>query len=152
MARDITEIIIHCAATPNGRPHTVDDIDRWHKARGFKRTAPVGNLGLKHIGYHYVIYIDGTVHQGRDVSERGAHAYGRNDHSIGICLIGTDKFTQDQWSALSVLVADLLFRYPGAAVIGHRELPGVNKGCPGFDVARWRNGNTACLAGHTLSV
>ena len=34
--REIKEIIIHCAATPEGKNFTVKDIDVWHKARGFK--------------------------------------------------------------------------------------------------------------------
>ena len=33
--RTIDKIIIHCAATPEGRPHSVEDIRRWHKAQGF---------------------------------------------------------------------------------------------------------------------
>lgn len=148
MPRQINEIIIHCAATPNGRTFTVQDIDAWHGVRGFNRSAPVGNLGLKHIGYHFVIYVDGTVHRGRDISEHGAHAVGHNAHSIGICLIGTDSFTREQWAALAKLVADLLFQYPGAEVVGHRDLPDVHKECPGFGVALWRNGNAVCLEGH----
>ena len=55
--RNINEIIIHCTATPEGRHVTVADIDSWHRARGFAS-----------IGYHYVIYLDGSVHAGRDVA------------------------------------------------------------------------------------
>ena len=33
--RRITEIIIHCSATPEGKDFTVDDIRRWHLARHF---------------------------------------------------------------------------------------------------------------------
>lgn len=60
--RNIKEIIVHCSATPEGRDYTVADIDRWHKQRGWKG-----------IGYHYVVYRDGSVHKGRDVSGIGAH-------------------------------------------------------------------------------
>jgi len=148
MSRQINEIIIHCSATPNGRPTTVEEIDRWHRARGFKRSAPVENYGLKHIGYHFIVYIDGSVHEGRHISEIGAHAAGRNAHSIGICLIGTDKFTPAQWRALATLTADLLWRFPCAQMLGHRELPDVRKRCPGFDVAAWAAGNAECLADH----
>jgi len=150
MTRQIKEIIIHCSATPNGRAHTVSDIDRWHKVRGFNRSAPVGNYGLKHIGYHFAIYIDGSVYPGRDVSEIGAHAAGRNANSIGICLIGMDKFTLAQWAALSALTADLLSKYPGTPIVGHRDLPDVHKECPGFDVAAWVSGVSAQLAGHVF--
>ncbi|MGM9780085.1 MAG: N-acetylmuramoyl-L-alanine amidase, partial [Prevotella sp.] len=33
--RKIDEIIVHCAATPEGKDYTVAQIDRWHKERGF---------------------------------------------------------------------------------------------------------------------
>lgn len=52
--RKISEIIIHCAATPEGKHFTVADIDAWHKKRGFRC-----------IGYHFVIYLDGSVHEAR---------------------------------------------------------------------------------------
>lgn len=35
--RYINGIIIHCAATPNGRWHNVHEIDKWHQERGFAR-------------------------------------------------------------------------------------------------------------------
>ena len=75
--RDITKIIIHCSATPEGRITTVQDITKWHLARGFQT-----------IGYHYVIYLDGSVHPGRPESVAGAHAKGHNSNSIGICYVG----------------------------------------------------------------
>ena len=73
----------------------------------------------------------------------GAHAGGHNKHTIGICLIGTDTFTIEQWQALDGLVEKMRERYPAARVLGHRDLPDVNKLCPGFDVAAWlaREGN-----------
>ena len=37
--RSIDAIIVHCTATTLGREVTVDDIDRWHKARGWKASA-----------------------------------------------------------------------------------------------------------------
>ena len=75
--RDIREIIVHCSATPEGKHFTVADIDAWHKKRGFKC-----------IGYHFVIYLDGSVNVGRNIEEIGAHCLGHNANSIGICYIG----------------------------------------------------------------
>ena len=75
--RKISEIIVHCAATPEGKAFTVADIDAWHKKRGFRC-----------IGYHFVIYLDGSVHKGRAIEEVGAHCLGHNANSIGICYIG----------------------------------------------------------------
>ena len=45
--RKIDEIIIHCSATAEGRNFTVEDVRRWHKARGFVD-----------VGYHYLVYLD----------------------------------------------------------------------------------------------
>ena len=56
--REIKSIILHCSATPEGKDFTVTDITRWHKERGFRT-----------IGYHYVVYRDGTVHKGRPVEQ-----------------------------------------------------------------------------------
>jgi len=135
--RTINKIIIHCSASPNGRHTTVNDIDAWHRARGFRRVNPLINPELTSIGYHFVIYTDGRVHTGRDVEEVGAHAAGFNAHSIGICMIGTDTFTGVQWDSLKRLVSTLSDDYPDAEIIGHRDLPDVKKSCPGFDVKTW---------------
>ena len=75
--RVINEIIVHCTATPEGREVSVDEITKWHKQRGFTT-----------IGYHYVVYLDGSVHEGRSVDVSGAHCTGHNSHSIGVCYVG----------------------------------------------------------------
>ena len=125
--RKITEIIIHCSATPASRNHTVQDLDRWHKEKG-----------LKKIGYHYVIYLDGSVHQGRPVQEIGAHCTGHNAQSIGVCYIGgydesfepSDTRTPEQKESLRNLVQELQQQYPNATVHGHSEF--AEKSCPCF--------------------
>lgn len=128
--RKITKIIVHCSATPEGRDYTVADIDRWHKQRGWKG-----------IGYHYVVYRDGSVHTGRDAAAIGAHCTGQNANSIGICYIGgcaadgktpKDTRTPAQREALRDLVELLKTEYPNATIHGHREF--ANKACPCFDV------------------
>ncbi len=128
--RKIDKIIIHCTATPEGRPVSVRDIDGWHRARGFRM-----------IGYHYLVGLDGTVSVGRPESDMGAHCSGHNLHSIGVCYAGgidrdtfqpKDTRTPEQRQALRRLVAELKLRYPGASVHGHREF--AAKACPCFDV------------------
>lgn len=129
--RKIDKIIIHCSATPEGRSVTVADITAWHKKRGFRT-----------IGYHYVIYLNGELHQGRKESEVGAHTIGQNQNSIGICYVGgvdanmkaKDTRTSIQKAVLRDLVADLKRRYPGATVHGHNEF--AAKACPSFDVKK----------------
>ncbi len=130
--RRITEIIIHCSATPEGKDFTVDDIRRWHLARKFAD-----------IGYHYVIYRDGSVHNGRAENIAGAHCLGHNAHSIGICYIGgvakdgktpKDTRTPQQKQALRQLVQQLQFVYAHATVHGHNEYS--SKACPSFNVQK----------------
>jgi N-acetylmuramoyl-L-alanine amidase len=126
MMRKINEIIIHCSATPNGRYHDAADIRRWHMDKPNE---------WADIGYHYVICTTGKVDKGRDDPEVGAHAYGHNYNSIGICIIGNDKYNAVQWYRLRELVAQLLTKYPDAKVIGHNEIS--HKSCPSFDVQEW---------------
>lgn len=129
--REINKIIIHCSATPEGREHTVADITSWHKARGFAT-----------IGYHWVIYLDGTIHKGRQEEQMGAHTTGQNQNSIGICYIGgtdakgdpKDTRTDKQKVALIALVKELKEKYPKATIHGHNEY--ANKACPSFDVKK----------------
>lgn len=151
--RQITGIVIHCAATRNGEWHTVYDIDQWHRARGFSRTDEFRrkmNPDLASIGYHFVIYPNGAIATGRHLDEVGAHAQGYNSKSIGVCLIGTDWFTLDQWDSLRGNIMSLQKLWPEARIVGHRDLPNVHKECPGFDVSAFLAGGMQPLPGHIL--
>ena len=130
--RKITDIIIHCSATAEGKFFTVADIDRWHRQRGFAQ-----------IGYHYVIYLDGTIHKGRPIELVGAHCQGHNSHSIGICYIGglakdnktpKDTRTPEQKAALLKLLKELKSEFPTAIIRGHRDF--AAKACPSFDATK----------------
>lgn len=83
--RKINEIIVHCSATAEGKDFKAADIDRWHKERGFG--AKYGGKTY-HIGYHYVIDLNGLVETGRPEELTGAHCKGHNSLSIGVCYIG----------------------------------------------------------------
>ena len=130
--RKIDEIILHCSATPEGKCFTVQDIDRWHRERGFNG-----------IGYHFVIYLDGSIHAGRPIENIGAHCLKHNAKSIGICYIGgldsnhkaKDTRTPEQMKSMRKLCEDLLEQFPGATLHGHREF--AHKDCPCFDVKKW---------------
>ncbi len=158
MARKISGIIIHCSATPNGRWHNVEEIDEWHQDRGFHREDQFRkrqNPQLLAIGYHFIIYPNGALATGRHLDEVGAHAKGFNLKSIGICLLGTDKFSVEQWATLRGNVLAIQKNYPKnpqIRVIGHRDLPDVHKTCPGFDVPTWLEGGMYPLADHLLEV
>lgn len=148
---DVDSIVIHCTATAEGKDYTVADIDRWHREKGYKK-----------IGYHYVIYRDGTVAQGRNVTEQGAHCNSKgtsgksyNTHSIGICYVGgldktgklaKDTRTPEQKVAMRELVAVLCQKFPITDILGHRDTsPDLDgdgvvepcewlKSCPSFEV------------------
>ena len=119
-------LAVHCSATPEEMDIGVEEIDRWHKERGW--------IGC---GYHFVIRKDGTVETGRDIDAIGAHVRGFNQTSIGICLVGTSDFTDEQYTSLKTLISDVLEKYPDATVRGHRDFPSVKKDCPNFDVPKW---------------
>ncbi len=134
-------LIIHCSYTPTEMDIGAKEIDGWHRAKGWRA-----------IGYHHVIRRDGTIEKGRDLDndgdvtdEIGAHAAGFNVGSIGICLVGGKgnyaepdfNFTREQMAAMDILVSQYEELYPGIEVLGHRDLPGVCKSCPCFDVRAW---------------
>ncbi|HEY7821784.1 MAG TPA: N-acetylmuramoyl-L-alanine amidase [Acidimicrobiia bacterium] len=132
MTRIVDTIVIHCTDSPQGRGDTAATVHAWHLARGWAG-----------IGYHYVILEDGTVERGRPLYWVGSHARGNNAHSIGICLIGRDEFTEKQIDALRAMVNRLLLTYPGAEVCGHRDLDN-GKTCPNFDVRYWLRTGEVC--------
>ena len=130
--RDIKELIVHCSATPEGKDYSVDTIRQWHLQRGFSD-----------IGYHYVIYRDGSIHIGRDESIIGAHCTGHNTNSIGICYIGgcasdgktpKDTRTEAQKNSLLKLLSELKKKYPKAVIHSHKDY--ANKACPSFDATK----------------
>lgn len=127
--RKINQIIVHCSATPEGKNFHANDIDRWHKERGFDC-----------IGYHYVIDLDGTIEKGRPIEKVGAHVKGHNSNSIGVCYIGglasdgktpKDTRTVEQNTSLLHLLRELKSQFPAVTIHGHREF--ANKACPCFD-------------------
>jgi N-acetylmuramoyl-L-alanine amidase len=134
----IKKVIIHCADTPADMDVGVDEIRRWH----------VEGNGWSDIGYHYVIRRSGLIEPGRDLDgdgdveeETGAHVYGNNRGTLGICMVGGKpncNFTAAQWSSAAWLVKDILARHglTGADVYGHRDFD-KGKQCPTFDAKAW---------------
>lgn len=152
-SRPIELIVVHCSATPSGKVlggglgdrhvSAAQVIDRWHMQRGFARNpASVAEYSpeLPHIGYHWVIDLDGTVLPGRRITEVGAHCKGYNANSLGLCLVGglepEASYTTAQWRNLNKLVLALKKRFAAARVVGHRDL-NAGRTCPGFDVQAW---------------
>jgi len=140
--RFIDTLVVHCTATPEGKAFTVADIRKMHLARGFSD-----------IGYHYLVYLDGSVHEGRPVEKIGAHVEGHNTGSIGISYVGgitakgaaKDTRTPEQKEGLRRILTELADRFPIKRILGHRDFsPDKNhngkvdsweriKECPCFD-------------------
>lgn len=122
------EIIVHCTATKEGRNYTVEDVDGWHKQKGWSC-----------IGYHYLIYLDGSIHEGRPVEAVGAHCEGHNAISVGVCYVGglsecgvaCDTRTEAQRRALVTILKELKQKYPNARIYGHNNF--AKKACPCFN-------------------
>lgn len=131
--RPIEEIIIHCTGTVPSDLTTVEAVRRYH----------VNTLGWKDIGYHYLIYLDGSIHQGRPIDQAGAHCKNHNQRTIGICYVGgldvnkkpKDTRTLRQVAAIRRLVQSLKVCFPTIKkVSGHYMYD--NKPCPCFDVKK----------------
>lgn len=130
--RKITLIIIHCSAVRPGQTSSAEQIDRWHRQRGFQHG----------IGYHYVVRRDGTIECGRPEDMVGAHCKGHNAHSIGICYEGglderglpADTRTPQQKATLRALLMSLRESFPHALITGHSTF--ARKACPCFDAAK----------------
>lgn len=145
-AKNIKRIAIHCTATREGSDFDAATIKRWHLDRGWSD-----------IGYHFVIRLDGTVERGRPEHIPGSHVRGFNTGSIAIVYVGgldpqgkgKDTRTPAQSAAMAGLVRELLTKYPGADVLGHRDHSPDKDGdgviephewlkeCPCFDVRAW---------------
>lgn len=128
--RPLDKIILHCSATREGQHITVETMRQWHLKRGWKD-----------IGYHYVIYIDGSVHEGRPIEQVGAHTSGQNTGSIGICYVGgvdkdgktpKDTLNELQETAMVNLIKALREEYGDMTLHGHNEY--AAKACPSFKV------------------
>lgn len=124
--KNIKKIIIHCSDTPDEEFLTASDIHQMHL--GF---------GWEGIGYHKVILRDGVIENGRPLFWIGAHTYGINQESLGICLIGKKFFEKKQFLSLKTLLIDWQKKYPSAIILGHRDAVKTSKTCPNFDVNSW---------------
>jgi N-acetylmuramoyl-L-alanine amidase len=132
----IRYLTIHCAATPEGRDNSADEVRRWD----------IDRFGQP--SYHHVIELDGDAHCHLKDSQRGAHVGKHNSGNIGICYVGgtaslnaggkpKDTRTPAQKVTLARLVREYQKKYPGIIVRGHNEWPGVTKACPSFSVKAW---------------
>ena len=119
-------LVVHCSASPDDEEMTARDIHEMHL--GF---------GWHGCGYHKVINRNGTIEQGRPEYWVGAHVYGHNEESLGVCLIGCNEFTDAQFSSLHQVLSQWQQLCPNAIICGHCDFPTTEKTCPNFDVSSW---------------
>ena len=92
-ASAIKHLVVHCSDTPDEEDIGAREIHAMHL--GF---------GWHGVGYHRVIKRDGTVEQARPDFWQGAHVYGHNEISLGVCLIGRHEFTAAQFDTLEAVL------------------------------------------------
>lgn len=115
--RWINKIIVHCTANKATCKLKLQDFIKMHRERGFST-----------VGYHYIIFPDGRVEQGRPESRIGAHCQGQNYHSIGVAYVGgldphgkpADTRTPEQKKAMLELLTKLSAKYH-CPIYGHRD-------------------------------
>ena len=123
---NIRYLVVHCSDTPNNEPLTASDIHAMHL--GF---------GWHGVGYHRIINRTGDVEQGRPDYWIGAHVYGHNEESLGVCLIGRNEFSEAQFQSLEAVLYQWKKQHPNAEVVGHCDFDYTEKTCPNFDAKKW---------------
>lgn len=124
--KNIRNLVIHCSDTDDNKNLTSIDIHKMHL-----------EFGWDGIGYHKVITRNGTIENGRPEYWKGAHVFGKNEISLGVCLIGRKSFTELQFNALETTLISWKKNYPRAKIIGHCDAIVTHKTCPNFDVKKW---------------
>ena len=126
VAKNIKLLVVHCSDSEDGKTLTALDLHKMHL-----------NFGWDGIGYHKIINRSGKIENGRPEYWVGAHVQGKNDISLGVCLIGRHKFTIKQFISLERVLRKWKFLYPEAEIVGHRDTGNTHKTCPNFDVKTW---------------
>ena len=124
LKKNIKFIVVHCSDTNDNLKAL--DIHKLHL-----------NFGWEGVGYHKIIENDGKIVNGRPEFWKGAHVRGYNDQSLGVCLIGKNKFSKAQFISLERILKDWKKKYKNTKIIGHYEISDSNKTCPNFDVTNW---------------
>lgn len=121
-------ITIHCADSQNGKEYPLERMRQDHLARGFLD-----------IGYHKLIQPNGQVENGRPLNVVGAHVADHNRGNIGICLIGSTKFSRAQWDALRRTLDGIFLTYSirKTELYGHCQFDSAikqGKTCPNVPI------------------
>ena len=131
--RKIKEIHLHHSWKPdysnfktiNGRPN-YNYLFRWI------RDYHINNNKWQDIGYHYIVFPDGHIMDGRTLELPPASIPGRNSNVIAICMIGnfdSNDITDEQLQSTKKLIKQLMEQYKTKVLYFHREWS--TKTCPG---------------------
>lgn len=133
----ITDITIHCTATPEGRDNTAAEITAMDMER------------FNQPSYHAVVELHGGVVRTLRDDQKGAHTALHNTGNLGLSYVGgtttlnagakaKDTRTPEQKVGLEHQIRAWLKAHPTIKRIrGHRQWPAVHKDCPSFDVPTW---------------
>ena len=112
-------IVLHHAAA---KSCTAEDIHNWHLANGWAG-----------IGYHFFVRKDGSIYRGRPIDTIGAHTYGANEETVGICFEGNfenEEMPEPQINSGVELVSWILELYPQITKIS-KHMDYNATACPG---------------------
>ncbi len=128
----IEYLVVHHSASE--KHVCCDDIRKWHLERGWDD-----------IGYHWLVNQHGELTQARPEEIPGAHAYGLNFRSLGICCIGHYELESPSESMLNALIEILVnlclkYKLDSERIIGHSEVmrltpQATQTKCPGEALA-----------------
>lgn len=135
MANKISYIILHNSGGILNDRHfdtskqTFEQIERYHKQKAQMKRWKVESSLNCWCAYNYVIDYKGKLTQARLDTERGWHTYGKNEGTIGICMIGNfSRFeppkepSEAQKETLLELLLELTEKYdlPVSYIVPHR--------------------------------
>lgn len=135
--RKISKIIIHCSASDRIEDDSIEAIREFHTGNPKERIKwgiyGTTKRGWSDTGYHYFICKNGISYLGRPIHKAGAHCYGHNSDSIGICVSGDKIFNAKQFIELNKLLKELLIEFglTEKDIYFHRDF-NKKKTCPNF--------------------
>ena len=140
----LDHIIIHCSASDLESEDSIEAVERLHTAKKGNTVSWGGKEFLKTeskfraVGYHFFINKQGDREEGRPLAAQGAHCFGHNERSIGICFSGNKLFTKDQFVSFVDLMNEIYFDHhsireqaPLIKILPHRDF-NSKKTCPNF--------------------
>jgi len=135
-------LVIHHSVTADGKTFDYQAIKKYH----------IEVRGWLDIGYHFVVEKVNDQYEvivGRPLTMNGAHCYqlNMNEQGIGICFVGNYDIAAPDEEMIAVAKKRIIiplgkmFDIKWNGIIGHREVKGVTKTCPGtmFDMDAFHN-------------